>query len=219
MTLKIKIFCFRHSFFFIFIIFVKQNHIKMKKLFYVDACLREGSNTKKIADAIFDELSNKYEMETVRLSDCSFPIVNNDILNDRANGIVPEEYVEMAKKLAAADRLVIAAPFWDMSFPSALKVFFENMSLFNVTFASNEKECFGLCKAEKVLYITTRGMNISTGDDLEQATPYIKALSKLWGLGELYVISAQNMDYCTEEQREEKIKNAIEEGLQLCKIY
>lgn len=191
----------------------------MKKLFYVDACLREGSNTKKIADAIFDELSNKYEMETVRLSDSSFPIVNNDILNDRANGIVPEEYVEMAKKLAAADRLVIAAPFWDMSFPSALKVFFENMSLFNVTFASNEKECFGLCKAEKVLYITTRGMNISTGDDLEQATPYIKALSKLWGLGELYVVSAQNMDYCTEEQREEKIKNAIAEGLQLCKIY
>lgn len=191
----------------------------MKKLLYVDACLREGSNTKKIADAIFDELSNKYEMETVRLSDSSFPIVNNDILNDRANGIVPEEYVEMAKKLAAADRLVIAAPFWDMSFPSALKVFFENMSLFNVTFASNEKECFGLCKAEKVLYITTRGMNISTGDDLEQATPYIKALSKLWGLGELYVVSAQNMDYCTEEQREEKIKNAIAEGLQLCKIY
>lgn len=191
----------------------------MKKLFYVDACLREGSNTKKIADAIFDELSNKYEMETVRLSDCSFPLVNNDILNDRANGIVPEEYVEMAKKLAAADRLVIAAPFWDMSFPSALKVFFENMSLFNVTFTSDEKECFGLCKAEKVLYITTRGMNISTGDDLEQATPYIKALSKLWGLGELYVVSAQNMDYCTEEQREEKIKNAIAEGLQLCKIY
>lgn len=191
----------------------------MKKLFYVDACLREGSNTKKIADAIFDELSDKYEMETVRLSDCSFPIVNNDILNDRANGIVPEEYVEMAKKLAAADRLVIAAPFWDMSFPSALKVFFENMSLFNVTFTSDDKECFGLCKAEKVLYITTRGMNISTGDDLEQATPYIKALSKLWGLGELYVVSAQNMDYCTEEQREEKIKNAIAEGLQLCKIY
>ena len=35
----------------------------------------------------------------------------------------------------------------------------------------------------------------------------------------IYVVSAQNMDYCTEEQREEKIKNAIEEGLQLCKIY
>ena len=49
---------------------------------------------------------------------------------------------------------------------SAMKVFFENMSLFGITFDSNDKECFGLCKAEKVMYITTRGMNIMTGDPL-----------------------------------------------------
>lgn len=193
--------------------------IKMRKIFYVDACLRTGSNTKKIADAIIAKLAERYEIETVRLSENTFPVVNNDILNDRANGIVPEEYVEMAKKLAAADRLVIAAPFWDMSFPSALKVFLENMSLFNVTFGSNEKECYGLCKAEKVLYITTRGMNINTSDALEQATPYIKAIGKLWGLGELHVISAQNMDYSTEEQKAEKVRNAIEEGLQLIEEF
>ena len=188
----------------------------MRKIFYVDACLRTGSNTKKIADAIIAKLAERYDIETVRLSEHTFPVVNNDILNDRANGIVPDEYVAMAKKLADADRLVIAAPFWDMSFPGALKVFLENMSLFNVTFGSNEIECYGLCKAEKVLYITTRGMNISTGDALEQATPYINAIGKLWGLGELHVISAQNMDYSTEEQKAEKVKNAIEEGLKLC---
>ena len=188
----------------------------MRKIFYVDACLRTGSNTKKIADAIIAKLAERYDIETVRLSEHTFPVVNNDILNDRANGIVPDEYVAMAKKLADADRLVIAAPFWDMSFPGALKVFLENMSLFNVTFGSNEKECYGLCKAEKVLYITTRGMNISTGDTLEQATPYINAIGKLWGLGKLHVISAQNMDYSTEEQKAVKVKNAIEEGLKLC---
>ena len=191
----------------------------MKKLFYIDACLRSGSNTKRIADVIIDKLSERYEVETVRLSEHSFPVVKNDVLNERNNGYVPEEYVAMAKKLAAANRLVIASPFWDMSFPSALKVFFENMSLFNVTFASTDKECYGLCKAEKVLYITTRGMNISTGDELEQATPYIKALSRLWGLGELHVISAQNMDYSTEEQKAGKIKNAIEEGLKLSEEF
>ena len=191
----------------------------MRKIFYVDACLRTGSNTKKIADAIIAKLAERYDVETVRLSENVFPVVNNDILNDRANGIVPDEYVAMAKKLADADRLVIAAPFWDMSFPSALKVFLENMSLFNVTFGSNEKECYGLCKAEKVLYITTRGMNVSTGDALEQATPYIKAIGKLWGLGELHVISAQNMDYSTEEQKAEKVRNAIEEGLQLIEEF
>lgn len=191
----------------------------MKRLFYIDSCLRYGSNTKKIADALIDRLSERYEVETVKLSDYDFPVVKNGILNDRNNGIVPEEYVNIARKIAAADRLVISAPFWDMSFPSALKVFLENMSLFNVTFASNEKECYGLCKAEKVLYITTRGMNINTGDDMEQATPYIKAIGKLWGLGELNVVSAQNMDYSTEEQKAEKVNNAIEEGLKLCDIF
>ena len=191
----------------------------MGKIFYVDACLRTGSNTKKIADAIIAKLSERYDIETVRLSEYAFPVVDNDILNDRANGIVPDEYVAMAKKLANADRIVIAAPFWDMSFPGALKVFLENMSLFNVTFGSNEKECYGLCKAEKVLYITTRGMDISTGDDLEQATPYLKAIGKLWGLGELHVISAQNMDYSTEEQKTEKVKNAIEKGLKLIEEF
>ena len=64
-------------------------------------------------------------------------------------GVVPAEHVDLARRIAAADRIVIAAPFWDMSFPSALKVFFENMSLFGITFDSNEKECYGLCKAEK----------------------------------------------------------------------
>lgn len=191
----------------------------MKKLFYVDACMRHGSNTKRIADAVVSELSKKYEVEMIRLSENDFPVVGNDILDDRANGIVPEEYVATAKKIADADRLVISAPFWDMSFPSALKVFLENMSLFNVTFASNEKECYGLCKAEKVLYITTRGMNISTGDEMEQATPYIKAIGRLWGLGELYVVSAQNMDYSTDEQKDEKVKNAIKEGLSLCESF
>ena len=191
----------------------------MKRLFYIDSCLRLGSNTKKIADALIDRLSERYEVETIKLSDYDFPVVKDEILNERSSGYVPEEYVQIARKIAAADRLVIASPFWDMSFPSALKVFLENMSLFNVTFASNEKECYGLCKAEKVLYITTRGMNIKTGDVMEQATPYIKAISKLWGLGELHVIAAQNMDYSTEEQKAEKVKNAIEEGLKLCDIF
>lgn len=125
----------------------------------------------------------------------------------------------MARRLAAADRIVIAAPFWDMSFPAALKVFFENMSLFNITFGSNDRECYGLCRCEKVLYITTRGMNIHTGDALEQATPYIRAIGHLWGLGELSVVAAENMDYVCGEEIERKIEEAVRKGLEICKDF
>lgn len=191
----------------------------MKNIIFIDACMRAGSRTKRIAERIIEELSGRYCIETIRLGEADYPIVDNRILEERNNGTVPKAHAELAGRIAAADRIVIAAPFWDMSFPSALKVFFENMSLFGITFDSNDKECYGLCKAEKVMYITTRGMDISTGDQLEQATPYIRALSHLWGWGELTVISAQNMDYSSPEEIEERISKAIGEGLEACKEF
>ena len=191
----------------------------MKKLIFIDACMRTGSRTKRIADPIIAELGKRYSVETVDLTRNIYPVADNYTLVDRNQGVVPEEHVDLAKRIAAADRIVIAAPFWDMSFPSALKVFFENMSLFGITFDSNEKECYGLCKAEKVMYITSRGMNITTGDPLEQAIPYIKAISYLWGWGELTVVAAQNMDYSSDEEIEERITKAIEEGLEICKTF
>ena len=191
----------------------------MKRLIFIDACMRAGSRTKRIASPIIEELGKKYSVETVDLTKNIYPVADNNTLEDRNNGIVPAEDVDLAKRIAGADRIVIAAPFWDMSFPSALKVFFENMSLFGITFDTNDKECYGLCKAEKVMYITTRGMNISTGDSLEQATPYIKALSHIWGWGELKVVAAQNMDYSSEAEMEERITKAIEDGLEICKTF
>lgn len=191
----------------------------MESLVVINACMREESRTQKILDGLLGVLGKKYNIEIIDLSTLNISWIGEKDLKDRDNGYVPEEFVSMSKKVANADRLVIAAPFWDMSFPSVLKVFFENISLFNITFTSNQTGCTGLCKAKKVLYITTRGMNIKTGDPLEQATPYIKALSKLWGLGELYVVSAQNMDYSSQNEIDCKIETAIAQGLELCKSF
>lgn len=191
----------------------------MQKLIFIDSCMREESRTKRIATPIIAELSKRYEVERIALEGASYPAVDSKTLQDRNNGIVPEHFVDLAKKVAAADRIVIAAPFWDMSFPAILKLFIENLSLFGVTFNTDDKTCYGLCRCQKLLYITTRGMNISTGDPLEQATPYLKALSFLWGLGEIVTISAQNLDYSSPEEIEDKISIAIESGLNLCKDF
>lgn len=185
------------------------------KLVYIDCCMRDESRTKRIATPLIEELSKKYDIDVISLEGSTYPPVDSKTLEDRNNGIVPKEHVETASRIASAERIVIAAPFWDMSFPSILKVFLENMSLFGVTFDSNSTECYGLCKCKKVLYITTRGMNISTGEALEQATPYLKALSYLWGLGDIITISAQNMDYSSPEEVENRIAVAIQEGLEV----
>ena len=191
----------------------------MKKLMVIDCCMREGSRTARILNPVIDALSSRYDVEYIRVEDLHLAAVDSRVLEERASGYVPEEIVAISRRLAAASRIVIAAPFWDMSFPSALKVFFENMSLFNITFADDGEKCVGLCSCKRVLYITTRGMNIHTGDAQEQASPYIKAISSLWGLGEVITIAAENMDYSTDVQVEEKIKRAIDQALDVCKDF
>ena len=192
----------------------------MKKLLYIDACIRNAeSRTKRIATPIVEALKERYEVETFCLNEMELEIVKEDLIRRRNNGRIDPVVMGWAEKVRDADRIVIAAPFWDMSFPAALKNFFELCSIFDVTFKSDDKTCFGNCRAEKMLYITTRGMDIATGDVLEQATPYLKALSWLWGIGPLQVVSAQNMDYSTEEEIERKIGEAIDRGLEIAKTF
>ena len=192
----------------------------MKKLLYIDACIRNAeSRTKRIAIPIVEALKERYEVEPLCLNEMELEIVKEDLIRRRNNGRIDPVVMGWAEKVRDADRIVIAAPFWDMSFPAALKNFFELCSIFDVTFKSDDKTCFGNCRAEKLLYITTRGMDIATGDVLEQATPYLKALSWLWGIGPLQVVSAQNMDYSTEEEIERKIGEAIDRGLEIAKTF
>ncbi len=191
----------------------------MKKLVVIDCCMRAESRTKQILNPVVEALSLRYDVEHIDVASLGLKAVDSVVLDERASGYVPEEIVSMARRIANAHRIVIAAPFWDMSFPAALKVFFENMSLFNITFADDGEKCVGLCSCERVLYITTRGMNIHTGDDIEQGVPYIKALSRLWGMGDVMCVSAQNLDYSTDDEIKEKIKRAIDEALTICKDF
>lgn len=192
----------------------------MKKLLYIDSCIRnELSRTKRIAEPIIESLKERYEVETIVINELDLAPVQIEENRRRANGIVSEEALCWANKIKNADRIVIAAPFWDMSIPAALKTFFELCSLFGVTFDSDDKTCFGLCKAENLMFITTRGMKIETGDPLEQATPYLKALSWLWGIKGFEVVARNNFDYLPQEEIEKEIESAIKEGLEKAKTF
>lgn len=192
----------------------------MKKLLYIDACIRDDeSRTKRIADPIVKALEKKYDVQRFVLNDMDLEIVQRDLIGKRLNGMIDATVMSWAETVRDADRIVIAAPFWDMSIPAALKNFIELCSILDVTFKTNDKTCYGNCKAEKMLFITTRGMDIPTGDIREQATSYLKALSWLWGIGPLQVVSAQNMDYASANEIEQKIRRAIDEGMCIAETF
>ena len=186
----------------------------MEKLLYIDACIRdEDSRTKRIAEPIVQALAGRYDVQRFVLNNMDLTIVKKDLVTQRNNGVIDPTVLSWAEAVRDAGRIVIAAPFWDMSIPAALKSFLELCSILDVTFKSNDKTCYGNCRAEKLLFITTRGMDIPTGDEREQATAYLKALSWLWGIGPLQTVAAQNMDYVPPAEVEAKIAAATAEGL------
>ena len=187
------------------------------KLVVINACVRQAdSRTLRIAEPVISALAGRYDVVRYDLPEmeCVSALTPSSFA-ERGEGKIPSWAMAAARDIAEADRILIAAPFWDMSFPAVLKCFFEQVSLFGVTFADNGSTCVGLCKAPKVLYITTRGMDIATGSSLEQATPYLKALGSLWNLGDLTTISAWNMDYSSPAGIEARIRTCIAEGLAL----
>ena len=192
----------------------------MKSLVVINACVRQAdSRTLRIAEPVIEALTKRYKITRYDLPDMDIVPLNPELFAERGLGEIPSWASEAASAIAGADRILIAAPFWDMSFPAVLKCFFEQTSLFDITFTDNGNTCVGLCKAPKVLYITTRGMDIPTGDLREQATPYLKALGSLWNLGELTTISARNMDYSSEEEIEKKISRAVADGTELAQTW
>ena len=192
----------------------------MKKLVVIDACIRgEESRTRRVAEPIIGALSKRYEITRFDLTQMPMEPLTPNTYAERAAGVIPEWALEAAKTLAQADRIMVVAPFWDMSFPAVVKVFFEHVSLFGIMFADNGRSCVGLCKCEKVLYVTTRGMNIPTGDPREQGSAYLQAISQLWDLGIVLTVAAWNMDYSSPEEIEQKIESATRFGLRLTETF
>ena len=193
----------------------------MSKLVVINACVRQAdSRTLRIAEPIIDTLASRYQIVRYDLPEMDAVVpLTPALFARRGAGDTPSWALEAAKTIAAADRILIAAPFWDMSFPAVLKCFFEQTSLFDSTFTDTGKTCIGLCKAPRLLYVTTRGMDIATGDPREQATPYLKALGTLWNLGDLTTIAVQNTDYLSPEDLESHISTCIAQGLELAKEW
>ena len=168
----------------------------MKKALFVDCCLRKGSRTKLLANEFFKELKG-YEVEHLLLEKENIKPLVGDFLESRQvlldNGDINNPRFKYAHQFKNADLVIIAAPFWDLNFPALLKIYIENISVDGITFKSDESGLIGLCKADTLVYLTTRG-GIYINDPLEQAVPLFTALSKFFGFKNFKHIAADGMD-------------------------
>lgn len=164
-------------------------------ILFVNACVRKESRTKRLAEALLAKLDD--EITEVKLEDIDFTITNEGFLAKRdaliAAGKFDDESFALARQFAEADTIVIAAPYWDLSFPATLKQYIENINVLGITFEyTPEGMPKGRCKANKLYYVTTAG---GTYVPDEFGYGYIKTLAKdFYGIVDVELIKATGFD-------------------------
>ena len=164
-------------------------------ILFVNTCVRNGSRTKRLADCLLKRLDD--EIKEINLEKENILPLNNEMLDLRTRLIESENFdnpiFDYAKDFAKADTIVIAAPFWDLSFPASLKCYIEAINILGLTFGySQEGVPFGLCKAKKLYYITTSGGKIFNS---EFGFGYIKSLCEnFYGIKDVVFIKAEELD-------------------------
>lgn len=170
----------------------------MKQALIVDCCIRGGeSRTRQLLDAFCASLDDEYVQTRLDLQAENLRYFTQDYLDERQKllekGELTHPRFRYAHQFAQADLIVIAAPFWDLSFPALLKVYIEQISLDGITFTTETGALTGSCRAERLVFLTTRG-GFYTGDAQEMGSRYLDALHTFFGIGAYSCIAADGMD-------------------------
>ena len=164
-------------------------------ILFVNACVREKSRTLRLAKQLLDTLEG--EVKEVQLEKVEFPVVDEEFIERREAlknaGKYDDPMFSLGRDFASADSIVIAAPYYDLSFPAMLKQYFEQINVLGLTFTYSETGVpKGLCKAKKLYYVTTAGGPIMSDDF---GFGYVKALANtFYGIEEVYQIKAEGLD-------------------------
>ena len=168
-------------------------------ILYINACARSISRTKRLADAVKEAALGKIDdtVEEIRLFDIDFPKTDESFLNKRddliAKGKFDDEGFALARQFAKADLIIIAAPFWDLSFPAVLKQYIEHINVTGITFEYTEDGIpKGLCRAKTLVYVSTAGGNFVPK---EYGFNYVKTFAQsFYGIGDVRYIEAAGLD-------------------------
>ena len=163
-------------------------------ILFINACVSKASRTLRLAEKLLEKLDGP--VEEVRLKDIAFPAVDEDFLNMRDLLISKEDFsdplFDLAKQFAKAETIVIAAPYWDLSFPAVLRTYLENVYVTGlVSEYTPEGIPHGLCRARKLWYVTTAGGPYVPDFSYD----YIRALAtRCFGIPETELVMAEMLD-------------------------
>ena len=166
-----------------------------KPILFINACVRKESRTRRLTEKLLLKLGRPYE--EIRLDRLTFPSVDEEYLRLRDRLITETDFTDpmfdLARQFAEAETIVIAAPYWDLSFPASLKQYLELINVVGISFRYTEEGIpVGLCRADRLFYVTTAGGGFTPE---EFGFGYVKALAQnYYGIRDVRLIKAAGLD-------------------------
>lgn len=161
----------------------------------VNACTRPNSRTMVLAKKAVDKIADRVEI--LNLYEHNIAPLDYLALEKREKFVQQADYSDLsfffANQFGTADEIIVAAPYWDLSFPAILKSYIEAICVNGLTFRYNDKGIpEGLCCAKRLIYITTAGGFIPENN---YGYNYIKQLcTDLFGIQNTVYIKAEGLD-------------------------
>ena len=166
------------------------------KILVIVANPRKNSYTRRLLQAFLSAYQQHHPADTVTeldLYQADIPVIDGAVIQawDKAGqGLSPEEEQQLAKidlcteQFVAADKIVFAAPMWNLQFPPLLTAYLANIMVAGKTFCYTETGCKGLLQDKPVLLLHVRGGIYSSGPmrAFDHAVPYLRDLCGMIGL-------------------------------------
>lgn len=176
------------------------------KLLFIDCCISQRgrlSRTRALADAFlsaFREAHPQAEVETVSVESLDLKPFLPASLDERdalaSVGAFDAPMFDLARQFRGADKVAVAAPFWDLSFPAALRIYIEHISVCGLCYHYEDDGCHGDCRAQRLLYLTTGGDAAKPGS---LGVLYWEQLCNMFGIPRFDFIFADELDLDPEQ--------------------
>lgn len=177
----------------------------------IDCCIRgEDSATRRFYRAYLEAHREIRKIETLELAEQNLAPLTAEGLSQRTAllkaGKLDDPSFDLARQFRDADEILIAAPYWDLSFPSLLKVYLERVCVTGITFGyTAEGIPQGYCRAKRLLYFSTAGGFVG---ERHLGFEYVRAVAGMLGIADCRAYTAEGLDV-DPERREEVLARAV----------
>jgi FMN-dependent NADH-azoreductase len=189
----------------------------MSKIIYVKANPKTAaeSGTFKISEAFMEAYKQAHPGDEVVIRDLYqeniLPLSQAELKGLLGGHEAP--FFDYSREFAGADRIVIAAPMWNLSIPSILKAYIDRVVISGLTFKYTDKGPVGLLagRGMKAVHITSRGGMYAEGPAAayEMGDKYLRTIFGFMGITDFITIPFEGTGMLPAEALQPKLAETV----------